>query len=228
MNFIARNNFNNNAYKNNFGGTNYRPYPNNNGNSYGNYYGNAYSNPKSCSSNIENMLKYFISSKKDFNKTVDEKLAKLDNLVLKVDSLAHDVEILKIRTTPLEAKKTEPINAIQVQINDNIRMLAQIRARREREESEIAEKSTKREPFKICTIQPFEEVKTFSTHEYPNTPKYVDIKRNGIGEVMTLGRRSPKNLESEKISSEKIVRSEERRVGKECASMCRSRWSPYH
>ena len=23
-------------------------------------------------------------------------------------------------------------------------------------------------------------------------------------------------------------RSEERRVGKECASMCRSRWSPYH
>ena len=25
-----------------------------------------------------------------------------------------------------------------------------------------------------------------------------------------------------------VVRSEERRVGKECASMCRSRWSPYH
>ena len=25
-----------------------------------------------------------------------------------------------------------------------------------------------------------------------------------------------------------FVRSEERRVGKECASMCRSRWSPYH
>ena len=26
----------------------------------------------------------------------------------------------------------------------------------------------------------------------------------------------------------KFERSEERRVGKECASMCRSRWSPYH
>src|SRR3546814_12364598 len=25
-----------------------------------------------------------------------------------------------------------------------------------------------------------------------------------------------------------IVRSEERRVGKECVSKCRSRWSPYH
>ena len=29
-------------------------------------------------------------------------------------------------------------------------------------------------------------------------------------------------------SDEILYRSEERRVGKECASMCRSRWSPYH
>ena len=28
--------------------------------------------------------------------------------------------------------------------------------------------------------------------------------------------------------AETAERSEERRVGKECASMCRSRWSPYH
>ena len=27
---------------------------------------------------------------------------------------------------------------------------------------------------------------------------------------------------------EKQLRSEERRVGKECSSECRSRWSPYH
>ena len=25
-----------------------------------------------------------------------------------------------------------------------------------------------------------------------------------------------------------VVRSEERRVGKECSQQCRSRWSPYH
>ena len=29
-------------------------------------------------------------------------------------------------------------------------------------------------------------------------------------------------------SSLSIMRSEERRVGKECTSVCRSRWSPYH
>ena len=88
VNFISRNNFNNNAYKNNFGGNNNRSYPNNSGNLYRNSYGNAYSNPKSSTSDLENMLKEFITSQKDFNKIVDERLAKLDNLVLKVDSLA--------------------------------------------------------------------------------------------------------------------------------------------
>ena len=29
-------------------------------------------------------------------------------------------------------------------------------------------------------------------------------------------------------SDGEIVRSEERRVGKECYALCRSRWSPYH
>src|SRR3546814_12221228 len=40
------------------------------------------------------------------------------------------------------------------------------------------------------------------------------------------------NLFLEKVSAEQIpqmtIRSEERRVGKECVSTCRSRWSPYH
>ena len=31
-----------------------------------------------------------------------------------------------------------------------------------------------------------------------------------------------------KEEQESVARSEERRVGKECVSTCRSRWSPYH
>ena len=152
------------------------------------------------------MIKDFMSSQKAFNKNIEEKLEKLDNLVLKADSLAHDVETLKIRNTPLEAKKTEPLNVIQVQINDNLRMLAQIRARRERE-AEIVENSTKSEVVKICTIQPFEELKTFSTHEYPNAYKHDNVKKSGIGDVKTLGSSSPQNLESVNFSSEKIAES---------------------
>src|SRR3546814_7345800 len=30
------------------------------------------------------------------------------------------------------------------------------------------------------------------------------------------------------MSKDDVIRSEERRVGKECVSTCRSRWSPYH
>ena len=39
-----------------------------------------------------------------------------------------------------------------------------------------------------------------------------------------------KKLEGEAVSLEDSfqLRSEERRVGKECVSTCRSRWSPYH
>ena len=44
------------------------------------------------------------------------------------------------------------------------------------------------------------------------------------------GKLKPKDIKNDTIIfvGEDNLRSEERRVGKECASMCRSRWSPYH
>src|SRR3546814_1290312 len=38
----------------------------------------------------------------------------------------------------------------------------------------------------------------------------------------------PSRLDEDRIEHEDVRRSEERRVGKECVSTCRSRWSPYH
>src|SRR3546814_5483396 len=41
----------------------------------------------------------------------------------------------------------------------------------------------------------------------------------------------PRNLDricTREATLEQLPRSEERRVGKECVSTCRSRWSPYH
>src|SRR3954470_21366097 len=52
VNFIKSNNFNNNAYRNNFGSENYRPYPSNNSNSYSNSYGNSYSNNRNAPSEL--------------------------------------------------------------------------------------------------------------------------------------------------------------------------------
>ena len=49
----------------------------------------------------------------------------------------------------------------------------------------------------------------------------VDMGSCGILEVIIL----PIGL---KVDAKSSKRSEERRVGKECANSCRSRWSPYH
>src|ERR1043165_7933080 len=112
VNFISRNNLNNNAYRSNFGNNNPRQFPSNN---YGN--NNTYASTKNSTSELESMLNDFITTQKAFNKSEEEKLDKLDSLTLKVDNIAHDVEMLKIRTSPLEERKTTPRNAIQVQIN---------------------------------------------------------------------------------------------------------------
>ncbi|KAK1683837.1 hypothetical protein QYE76_044685 [Lolium multiflorum] len=138
VNFIKSNNFNNNAYRNNYGNNNYRPYPSNNGSGYGNSYGNSYNNNKSVPSGLEVMLKEFISTQTAFNKTIEEKLGKIDVLASKVDSLALDVDLLKLKVMPEEVKDARfaKTNAIQVRINDNIRMLAELHARWDREEKE--------------------------------------------------------------------------------------------
>ena len=107
VNFIKNNNFNNNAYRNNFGSNNYRPYPSNNGNGYGNSYGNSYNNNRSVPSGLEAMLKEFISTQTAFNKSVEEKFGKIDVLASKVDSLAHDVEFLKLRLCLMMLKKAK-------------------------------------------------------------------------------------------------------------------------
>src|SRR3546814_15282760 len=55
-------------------------------------------------------------------------------------------------------------------------------------------------------------------HTFP----YVEVK-NDTAEV-------EHEASTSKISEDQLfyARSEERRVGKECVSTCRSRWSPYH
>src|SRR3546814_9790849 len=47
-------------------------------------------------------------------------------------------------------------------------------------------------------------------------------------QITTDGVKKCVSICSISICRRKILRSEERRVGKECVSTCRSRWSPYH
>src|SRR3546814_5582379 len=54
-----------------------------------------------------------------------------------------------------------------------------------------------------------------------------DLAEKGHSLLMA-GRDSLLHLQRRTACAAKIGRSEERRVGKECVSTCRSRWSPYH
>src|ERR1041385_3925257 len=184
VNFIARNNFNNNAYRGNFA-SNPRPFPSNYGNN------NTYPSNKNPTSELENMLRDFITTQKAFNKNVEDKLAKLDNLSLKVDSLALDVEMLKIKTSPLEERKATTINAIQLQINENIRMMAKLKERwaREKEEND----RIKRLPthHTVATIQIVEDTQTISTQCTPSPAGPI----NGDANTSTVDEETPMNIE---------------------------------
>ena len=137
VNFIRNNNFGNNAYgnnayRNNFGNNNYKPYPPNNGNAYG----NSYNNNSSAPSELEVMLKEFISKQTAFNKTIEEKLS---NAETNIASLAEAQSSLNKMAAKPETNENPfaATNAIQVRIDENVRLLAELHAKWERED-EIA------------------------------------------------------------------------------------------
>ena len=180
VNFIKNNNFNNNAHRNNFGNNNYRPYPSNSGSGYGNSYGNSYNNSRSVPSDLEVMLKEFINTQTAFNKSVEEKFGKIDVLASKVDSLALDVDLLKLKVMPNEVKDTKSFattNAIQVKIDNNIRMLAELHARWEREEKLAKENNI----AKVWTITTTSNVNA----SHVAKPPTINGKIIGVGNVST-------------------------------------------
>ncbi|KAK1669161.1 hypothetical protein QYE76_057320 [Lolium multiflorum] len=196
VNFIKNNNFNNNAYRNN-SSNNYRPYPYNNGNGYGNSYGNSYNNNRSSPPGLEAMLKEFISTQTAFNKSVEEKLGKIDILASKVDSLAADVDLLKSKVLPNENhhnKITTTANAIQVRINENIRLMAELRARWDREENEKLAKE--KNVAKVWTITTTSNAN--ATHVA--APPTNNNKRIGVSNVSTSNAKREKLPETAKTA----------------------------
>jgi hypothetical protein len=97
-------------------------------------------------SDLEVMLKDIISKQTAINKSIEEKFGKIYVLASKVDSLALNVKLMKLKVLPHDVKESKTLNAIQVKIDDNLRMLAKLHARWERED-EIARNLTK-----LCTI----------------------------------------------------------------------------
>ena len=56
----------------------------------------------------------------------------------------------------------------------------------------------------------------------------VDIYKQSDGISKSVAKKAAKAYGAKDIAYVHLGRSEERRVGKECLRLCRSRWSPYH
>src|SRR4051812_14155008 len=95
--------------------------------------------------------------------------------------------MLKIRTYPLEESKVTPINAIQLQINENIRMMAKLKERWAREKEEEGRIKSLPTYHTVATIQVVEDVQTFSTHHTPSPtgPINGDATTSTINEKYT-------------------------------------------
>ena len=77
------------------------------------------------------------------------------------------------------------------------------------------------------------------TLEYLETAFYADVVKSGLfkgadlATIEKFGQEEAEHVEAltaavKQMGGKPAPRSEERRVGKECQSVCRSRWSPYH
>jgi hypothetical protein len=123
------------------------------------------------------MLKDFIGKQTAFNKSVEEKLGKIDILASKVDSLALDVELLKLFFLPNDVKESNTLNAIQVRIDENVRMLAEL---------------------KVCTI-------TTSSNIVPNARNPLTLI--GVEKSPTPYAKKPKTTKTFSIKNAEIFRS---------------------
>jgi hypothetical protein len=210
VNFIKNNNFNNNAYRNNFGSNNYMPYPSNSGNGY---YGRSGMPSEEKILEVERATKNFMQMQyeqnKLFTKTMEEQSAMLKNISHQLENLNREILGLQVKISNAEtfisslseaqssfinkmAAKPETMdrnpfaatNAIQVRIDDNVRMLAELHARWERED-EIARKNNMTKVYTITTT---------SNAEVSNAskPPTFNDKIIGIGKFPTPSAKLPK------------------------------------
>ena len=73
--------------------------------------------------------------------------------------------------------------------------------------------------------------KQYFVHNEPDKTRVInsdDIVEKRLEKMAELKRMEQKTTDGNGFSAGIVGRSEERRVGKECLRLCRSRWSPYH
>ena len=188
VNFISRNNFNNNAYSGNF---NPRPFPSKSSNNYGNP---SYNNNINTS-DLENNIKEFINTQKVFNATIEENLNKIDDMSRSIDRISHDVENLKMKI--FVPKVEESIKALYVSMDESKKRIDMLRAKRE---------FLERAFFSHCFHKTDDDLKMIGVSSIYSLFSKIKIEDKGTEEESSLARRRPDNSEGENLV-EKIDKS---------------------
>jgi hypothetical protein len=121
-------------------------------------------------------------------------LGKIDVLASKFDSLALDVELMKLKDLPHDMKESKTLNAIQVRIDDNVRMLAELHARWEREDEMIRN-------MKVCTITTTNDIVSNASK-----PPSFNGRVIGVEKIPTPCAKLPKTIETFANKSAEIFR----------------------
>src|SRR4051812_40567546 len=100
------------------------------------------------------------------------------------------LRFLRLELLP-EERKTTPMNAIQVKINENIRILVKLKERWAREKEEEERVKSLPTYHTVATIQVVEDVQTVSTH---HTPSPIGI--NGDATTSTIDEETSMNIEA--------------------------------
>jgi hypothetical protein len=130
------------------------------------------------------MLKDFFCKQTAFNKSIEEKLGKIDVLASKVDSLDLDVELLKLKVLPHDVKESKTLNATQVRIDDNVRMLAELHARWEREDEMARD-------MKVCITTTTSDVVSNASKPPSSNGRVI-----GVQKIPTPCAKMPKTIET--------------------------------
>ena len=216
VNFVGRNNFGNNAYRWNF---NPRPYPSNPSNNYGNSYNNSYGNYNKMSSDFESNIKEFITSQKNFNALIEEKLLKIDDLARNIDRIALDVDSLKLRSIPPKHDINESLKSIRISIEECKERTARMRAKKDAFIKACSSSSYENndEDLKVIDVSPIKSLfcnmnlDNDGTEYDPPLPRrhsknseFLDLDakfdKSGIEEVKTLGSNETTILDSKEFN----------------------------
>ena len=80
---------------------------------------------------FENSFKEFMSSQKNFNALVEEKLLKIDDLARNMDIISLEIDSLKIRSIPPMLDINESLKAIKISIDECKERTTKMRAKRD-------------------------------------------------------------------------------------------------